>query len=174
MRISFKTDQSTILKIIEGSNTRKKLKVFNKIKNLSDTEQIKIYLKILEDHSWSVREKAAHELVKFGKRVVPRLKKISSSGLWFSRAAASIALGEIANLRALDSIIYLILNDKNPTVIKEASGALCKIARKHPLEFIDQLDENIESKTDKEKILRTIKVADSQLYNEFKEDGRII
>jgi len=141
MKIRFKQDKETILRLLKTSNINRKLKILDKL-NGADTgekDNIKILLKVLEDSSWTLREMAAYKLAKFGKRVVPRLKRLCVKGRWFTRASACLSLGEIGDLKGLDSIIDILLTDNNPTVIKEASNALVKIAQKIPFEFAKKL-----------------------------------
>ncbi len=141
MKISIKTDKETLLKILKEGDINKKLKVFSKLEDLSESDRIKILLKILEDNSWYLREQATRELAKFGSRVVPRLKKLCSKGFWYTRAAVSRTLGEIGDLEGLNSIITLLMNDTNPTVIKEAKEAIKKIARTNGDDFFVKLKE---------------------------------
>jgi len=171
MKTPTKADLMLILKSPKGVNTKKKLKMFDKLGELKKREQIKIFLKILEDGSWILRERAAYRLAEFGGRIVPRLKKVCYQGLWFSRAAACITLGEIGDLRALNAIIQLLLNDENPTVIKEASVALCKIAQKQPVDFIRKIEKIVDDDIHRTMLLDIIKKWDIETYKMIKKDG---
>lgn len=136
MKISLKTDKETLLKLLKDSDFNKKLKIFNKLGDLSESDRIKILLKILEDSSWYLREQATKELVQFGNKLVPRLKKLCNKGFWYTRAAACRTLGEIGDLDATGTILKLLLNDDNPTVLKEAKQAIKKIAEKNGENFL--------------------------------------
>ncbi|MEO0190540.1 MAG: HEAT repeat domain-containing protein [candidate division WOR-3 bacterium] len=141
MKISIKTDKETLLKILKEGDINKKLKIFNKLDDLSEADKIKILLKILEDNSWYLREQATQELAKFGSRLVPRLKKLCNKGFWYTRAAACRTLGEIGDLEGLSTIITLLLNDTNPTVIKEIKLAIKKMSEKNGDNFFVKLKE---------------------------------
>ncbi|MGB9721315.1 MAG: HEAT repeat domain-containing protein [bacterium] len=141
MKISLKTDKETLLKILKEGDINKKLKILNKLGDLSESDRIKILLKILEDSSWYLREQATKELVQVGSKLVPRLKKLCSKGFWYTRAAACRTLGEIGDLDAVGVIITLLLNDTNPTVIKEAKEAMKKIAEKNGEKFLAAIEE---------------------------------
>ncbi|MGQ9663978.1 MAG: HEAT repeat domain-containing protein [bacterium] len=136
MKISLKTDKETLLKLLKDSDFNKKLKVLNKLHELSESDQIKILLKILEDSSWYLREQATKELAQFGSKIAPRLKKLCSKGFWYTRAAACRTLGEICELDATETILKLLLTDDNPTVLKEAKTAIKKIAEKNGENFL--------------------------------------
>jgi HEAT repeat protein len=140
MKISLKTDKETILRLLKNPDINKKLKIFNNLDELSEKDRIRVLLKILEDGSWSLREKATQELTRFGSKIVPRLIRICERGFWFSRAAACITLGNIGDSRAVEVMIELLLRDENPTVVREANQALLKIAEARPAEFIAQFN----------------------------------
>ncbi|MCX7995363.1 MAG: HEAT repeat domain-containing protein [candidate division WOR-3 bacterium] len=141
MKISIKTDRETLLKILKDGDINKKLKIFSKLDDLSESDRIKILLKILEDNSWYLREQATLELAKFGNRVLPRLKKLCNKGFWYTRAAACRTLGEIGDLDGLATVITLLMNDTNPTVIKEAKEGIKKFAIKNGDDFFKKLQE---------------------------------
>jgi|UniRef100_A0A7V3VU66 HEAT repeat protein len=144
MKISLKTDKETLLKLLKEGDFNKKLKIFNKLGELSESDRIKILLKILEDNSWYLREQATCELAKYGNKLVPRLKKLCSKGFWYTRAAACRTLGEIGDLEGMDAILNLLFNDTNPTVVKEAKGAIKKLAEINKNAFLQKLRENID------------------------------
>lgn len=135
MRIRLKQDSDAIMSILKSNNIERKLKILDKIDGVDDKESIRILVKMLEDRSWCMREKAANRLVAFGPRVSSRLQRLLKKGYWYTRASACMALGEIGDAQAIEPIIVLYLNDENPTVVKEASGALVKLARKKTKKF---------------------------------------
>ncbi len=169
MTIKFKPEKGGILKLLRTSNVSKKLKIFEKLDELPEKNEIKVLLKILEDSSWTLREKAAYKLATFGSRVVPRLKKLSIRGYWYTRAAACLALGEIGNTKALDEIVSLLLIDNNPTVLHEASKALVKLAQADPDKFCERLQAKDLDEVQMEKILNVVKLEDADLFNELKD-----
>jgi HEAT repeat protein len=132
MNIRFHPDRETILKILETSTISKKLKILDRLNGTNEKDTIKILIKILEDTSWCMREKAAYKLASYGTRVIPRLKNLCRRGHWYTRAAACLSLGEIGDTHGLEPVVDLFLNDANPTVIKEANQALHKIFRRMP------------------------------------------
>ncbi|MGB3340107.1 MAG: HEAT repeat domain-containing protein [bacterium] len=139
MKIKFKQDKITILRLLESSNIKRKIRILDRLNGVNEKDSIKILLKVLEDTSWTMREKAARKLAGYGNRVVPRLERLLTRGYWFTRAAACLSLGEIANIKVVNSLIELVISDENPTVRKEASTALVKIATKEPFVFSEVL-----------------------------------
>lgn len=170
MKIRFKHDKKTILSILKTGSMKRKMKVIDSLNGVNEKDSIHVLLKILEDTSWVMRERAAQKIAQYGTRVVPRLQKICRRGFWYSRAAASLALGEIGSIKALDSIISLITHDRNPTVIKEASTALIKIAKKKPIEFVGTLNEIPLRDDELTMIMRIIEQNDSLLWTFIKEE----
>ncbi len=169
MKIRFQPDKETVLRILKTSNIQKKIKILERLNGTNDKDTIRILLKILEDNSWALREKAAYKLVVYGSRVVPRLKNLCRKGHWFTRAAACISLGEIADLNASDTIVKLLLNDNNPTVKKEASKALVKIVRKRPNEFSKYLEDLALDQAQILELLAILETTDPELYGKIKE-----
>ena len=163
MKIKFKQDKATILKLLGTANIKRKLRILDKLNGVNERDTIKILLKILEDSSWILRERAAHKLAQYGNRVVPRLEKLLNRGYWFTRASACLSLGEIGNLKAMKSIVTILLTDENPTVTKEASAALIKMARNKPLTFSEKLQEMSLDNSQMTKILKIIEEADAEI-----------
>lgn len=137
MKIRLKQDKRTILQLLKTSSVKKKIRILDRLNGVNERDSINILLKILEDQSWALREKAARKIIGYGSRVVPRLEHLLKRGYWYTRAAACLALGEIANQRSLKVIIVLLIHDDNPTVQKEATCALVKILRQHPTVYKD-------------------------------------
>ena len=169
MKIKFKEDKATILKLLKTANIKKRLRILDKLNGVNERDSIKILLKVLEDSSWTMREKAARRLAQYGNRVVPRLEKLLNRGYWFTRASACLSLGEIGNLKALKSIVPILLTDENPTVVKEASAALIKMARKKPLALSETLRQMSLDASQMAKILKIIKEADADVFTVIKE-----
>lgn len=167
MKIKFKPEKGAILKLLKTSNIDKKLKIFDRLNELTEKDRIKILLKILEDSSWMLREKAAYTLAAFGSRVVPRLKKLSIRGYWYTRAAACLALGEIGNAKALDEIVSLLLTDTNPTVLHEASNALLKLVQTGPDQFCEWLRAKDYNEAQEQRILNVLKIKDASLFHDI-------
>ena len=170
MKIKFKQDKETILKLLESSNLKRKVRILEKLNGVNEKDSIKILLKVLEDASWTLREKAAYKLAKYGNRVVPRLKRLLTRGYWFTRAAACLSLGEIGNIETADSLIELLVNDENPTVRKEASTALTKLATQEPLEFSDMIRELALDEKVLASILKIIADTDPGVHKAIKEE----
>ncbi len=169
MKIKFKQDKATILKLLDTANIKRKLRILDKLNGVNERDSIKILLRILEDRSWILREKAAHKLAQYGNRVVPRLEKLLNRGYWFTRASACLSLGEIGNLKALKSIVTILLTDENPTVAKEASTALLKMAKNKPLTFSEKLQEMSLDNSQMTKILKIIEEADTEIAETIKD-----
>lgn len=170
MKIKFTQNKKTILRLLKTGNIKRKLKILDKLDGVNETDSIKILFKVLEDTSWTLREKAAHRLAQYGNRVVPRVEKLLERGFWYTRASACLTLGEIGNLKALDSIALLFLSDENPTVIKEASTALVKMAKRDPLEFAERLEEMTLSDTQKQRVLQIVQDLDPETHKTIMEE----
>jgi len=170
MKIRFKQDKRTVLKILKTASIKRKLRILDRLDGINQKDSVNILLKVLEDNSWVMREKAAHRLADFGNRVVPRLLRLLTRGFWYTRASACLALGEIGNLKALEAIISLTINDDNPTVVKEASEALVKLARNKPPEFSEQLRNISLNDSELVQILRVLDSADPQICTAIKKE----
>jgi HEAT repeat protein len=170
MKIKFKQDKKTILKLLETTNIKRRIKILEKMNGINERDCINILLKVLEDPSWTMRENAAYKLAEYGKRVVPRLERLLNRGYWFTRAAACISLGEIGSIKVLASLIELIKTDANPTVKKEASKALLKIAKKEPLRFLEALKKLMLDDQSFSSILQILQDHDPDLHKFIMEE----
>ncbi|MBN2621220.1 HEAT repeat domain-containing protein [candidate division WOR-3 bacterium] len=159
MKIRFKQDRRTILQILKSANMKRKIRVLDKMNGVNERDSINILLKVLEDESWILREKAAHKITQYGSRVVGRLERLLIRGYWYTRAAACLALGEIGNARSIPAIVDVLLRDDNPTVIKEASRALVRIAQNHPEAYTEAFHDLNVSKPDHDRIRESIHAA---------------
>ena len=164
MKIRLKHDSKAILQLLKTGNIKRKLKILEKLDGVNERESIRILFKILEDTSWTLREKAAKRLVQYGNRVVPRLEKLLARGFWYTRASACLTLGEIGNLKALEPITHLYFSDENPTVIKEASTALVKLAKRDPLQFAERLEEMELTDFQEQRVLKVIEDFDRETH----------
>jgi len=169
MRIKLHQDKDTIQKILSSADMEKRLKVLDKLDGVDEKDCIKILIKTLEDKSWCMREKAAHKLAEYGTRVSSRLIRLLKKGYWYTRASACLALGEIGDLQATEPIIAILVGDENPTVQKEASNALLKVARKKPHKFAAKLAEAELEESVLRTVLFSIERVDIELYNTIKE-----
>ncbi len=170
MKIRFKQDKKTVLKLLKTASTKRKLKIIDRLNGINERDSVSILLKVLEDNSWVMRERAAYRLAGFGNRVVPRLLRLLSRGFWYTRASACLALGEIGNLKSLAALAFLALNDDNPTVVKEASAALVKLAKNKPPEFSEQLKNISLDDSEMTQIFEIIKNIDPQICATVKEE----
>jgi HEAT repeat protein len=169
MKITLKPDKETVLKLLKNTEMSKKLKVFSKLNDLNEIDRTKILLKVLENGSWCLREKSAHELAKLGTKVMPRLMRLCSKGYWFTRAAACLSLGEIGDPAALPPIMKLVLKDDNPTVAKEARIALVKIALKNPQGSARQIAADAMDSSDRAVIMDVLQSAEPGLARTVSE-----
>lgn len=172
MKIKLKSNRHAVLKSLKTASTQKKLRILDRLEGMNDTDTIKILLKVLEDTSWVMREKAAHKLAHFGARVVTRLVRLLNRGFWYTRAAACLALGEIGNLKAIQPIVRLFLNDDNPTVQHEAITALVKMARKEPPSFARALKELELDETSALRLMLAVETSDPQVSRTIKDTVR--
>jgi HEAT repeat protein len=169
MRIKLKHDKDSVLNILKSNDIEKKLKLLDRIDGVDPKESIKILIKMLEDQSWSMRERAARKLVTYGRRVSSRLQRLLKKGYWYTRASACLALGEIGDLRTLEPVIRVFLDDENPTVNKEAGDALVKFARKKPEKFAQKLLVIELEPSELRTVLFTLERNDVELYSDIKE-----
>ena len=168
MRIKLKQDKDAILKILNSTDIERKLRVLEKLDGVNERESIKILIKTLEDKSWCMREKAAHKLAVYGKRVSSRLIRLLKKGYWYTRASACLALGEIGDIQSAEPIIALLLEDENPTVQKEATDALVKLALKKPKKFAAKLSEIDLHESELRTVLFSLERVDIDLYQRIK------
>jgi HEAT repeat protein len=169
MRIRLQQDKEAILKILQSEDIERKLRIIDKLNGVNEKESIRILMKTLEDRSWCMRERAAYKLAAYGKRVSARLSRLLKKGYWYTRASACLALGEIADMRTLDSIITLLLSDENPSVQKEASNALTKLARKKPTKFSARLKTLTLTSDEVHTVLTILERADAELYHDIED-----
>lgn len=169
MRIKLKQDKEAILKILKSSDVERKLRVLEKLNGVNEKDSIKILIKTLEDKSWCMREKAAHKLATYGKRVSLRLTRLLRKGYWYTRASACLALGEIGDIHSAEAIITVLLEDENPTVQQEASTALVKIARLKPKKFATKLSAAELQAAELRTVLFSLERIDIELYQNIKE-----
>lgn len=170
MKIKLKQDKETIIKLLESSSIKRKLRILDRLNGVHQKDSIKILLKVLEDTSWAMREKAAYKLAEYGNRVVPRLERLLTRGYWFTRAAACLSLGEIGNIKVLSSLIEIIIHDDNPTVRKEATTALIKMAMKDPLAFSEALKDLALDEELIASIIKPIEKAAPDIHRVIKEE----
>lgn len=168
MKIQFKQDKRTILQILKSAGMKRKMRVLDKLNGVNERDSINILLKVLEDQSWVLREKAAKKISQYGSKAVPRLERLLTRGYWYTRAAACIALGEIGNMRPFPTIIDLLLHEDNPTVIKEASTAIIKIEQSHADTFFDTYKALQLSKTDHSLIMERLSSVDKNFIDRIR------
>jgi HEAT repeat protein len=169
MRIKLKQDRDTILRILASDDVERKLRVLDKLDGVNEKDSIKILIKTLEDKSWCMREKAAHKLATYGTRISSRLQRLLTKGYWYTRASACLALGEIVDMHTVEPIITVLLYDENPTVTKEASNALVKLASSKPQKFAARLYDLQLPESKLQAVLFSLEQADIDLYQRIKE-----
>ena len=169
MRIKLKQDKDSILKIMKSADIERKVKILEKLNGVNEKDSIKILIKTLEDRSWCLREKAAYKLAAYGPRVSLRLTRLLRKGYWYTRASACLALGEIGDMQTMEPIIGVLLDEENPTVQKEASTALVKLARKKPDKFSARLGKIALDKSKLRTVLFSIERVDIDLYQKVKD-----
>lgn len=168
MRIKLKQDKDAILRILKSDDIARKLRVLDKLDGVNEKDTIKILIKMLDDKSWCMREKAAHKLAEYGPRISARLQRLLKKGYWYTRASACLALGKIADLRSVEAIVTTLLKDENPTVIKEASNALINLARKKPEKFAARLADMELHESRLRTVMFAIERADIELYDKIR------
>ncbi len=169
MKIRFKQDRANLLKLLESPNIKKRLQVLDKLNGINERETLKILIKLLEDQSWIMRERAANKLTQYGSGIVPRLELLLQKGYWYTRAAACLALGNIASPSSFEAIVELLLRDDNPTVIKEACCALSKLMQNETSECAVRIHELATDTSKIERLLAAIETNDPELCLRIKE-----
>lgn len=146
--------RSLLMKWFRSPSIERKEEAFDKLSLLPEKDRVEVLFMLLEDPSWYLRENAAERIVAYGDEVVERLLNLLRSGVWFTRAASAIALGEIGSERGVKPLIEVFKKDRNRTVIKEATRAIAQILIKNrrdisyldqfgiKLDFIERLDEH--------------------------------
>ena len=169
MRIKLIQDRDTILKILTSDDVERKLRLLDRLDGVNTKDSVKILIKMLEEKSWVMREKAALKLAAYGPKVSLRLKRLLRKGYWYTRASACLALGEIADMHMVGPIVTVLLNDENPTVQKEASNAILKLARKKPEKFALELMSISLKANELKTVLGTLEQLGIEQYSRIKE-----
>jgi len=107
-----------------------KLKLLGDLAGAPSERAVPLLLELMCDQSWHVRERAVEALVKRGDQVIEPVKALLAEGLWYTRACAADALGQLADVAGLEALAVR-LSDENPSVRKSVSRALAAIAARH-------------------------------------------
>lgn len=134
--------RSLLMKWFRSPSIEKKEEAFDKLSLLPEKDRIEVLFVLLEDPSWYLREKAAKRIVRYGEHGLIRLVDLLKSGVWFTRAAAAVALGGIGLERAIRPLAEVFNQDRNRTVIKEVTRAIAQILIKNhrDISYLDQYD----------------------------------
>jgi len=90
----------------------------------SDSRALEPLLKLLSDHSWSVRVAAESGLVSRGKQAVPHLIEVLKRGTMIARRRAYSALGRIGDPSAAEAVEHLVGREEDPVSIRLARETL--------------------------------------------------
>ncbi|RKX70546.1 hypothetical protein DRP53_04710 [candidate division WOR-3 bacterium] len=134
--------RSLLLKWFHSNSIERREEAFQKLSLLPERDRIDLLFSLLEDPSWYLRERAAQRIATYGERVIDRLMDLLKGGVWFTRAAAALALGELGLERSLPVLTELLKKDRNRTVIKEVTRAIGRILIKNhrDLSYLDQFE----------------------------------
>ncbi|RKZ21813.1 hypothetical protein DRQ18_03860 [bacterium] len=126
-----------IEEIFRGKDIRKKLEVLEEVAKMENSFSLNLLFTCLNETSWHLRNKAAILLGRMGEKAYERLIEVLEKGVWYAKAGAALALGE---MKKLDAIRHLIkyLDDKNETVKKSVEDAIRNIVREKPVEFVEE------------------------------------
>jgi len=94
--------------------------------------KIRSLIDLIGNEQYSIRVAATRKLSSLGKRPVPALLKALQNGVWYTRECAAQALGEIADVRAIEPL-FSCLQDENVGVRRSAASALSRIVEKDGL-----------------------------------------
>lgn len=132
-----KRKKEKIEEIFKGKDIKKKLSVLEEVAKMENAFSINLLLTCLNDTSWHLRNKAAILLGRIGEKVYDRVIDVLEKGVWYAKAGAALALGE---MKKLDAIRYLVkyMEDKNETVKKSVEDAIRNIVREKPVEFVEE------------------------------------
>ncbi len=113
------------LRTLEG-----KLELVAQLRADRPEKSVPLLLELLCDQSWHVRERATEALVERGDDVVGPLIALLDEGLWYTRACAAQALGQIGAVTGLKALAQHLADD-NATVRRAVAGALAAMGRRH-------------------------------------------
>jgi HEAT repeat protein len=91
---------------------------------LGDVRNLAPLIAALRDEKWPVHDGARKALMQIGKAAVEPLLAVLQDDDPFVRRRAVLALGEIRDVRALESLIAVLEGDETPLVRREAARAL--------------------------------------------------
>jgi len=115
--------------LVRAKSREERKGLIGELRREGSERSVALLLEVLEDESWSLREMAVDALVATPELAAPRLMKLLDEGLWYSRAAAMRALGDMGHAPALPRLLAL-LDDTNSTIAAESGRALLALARR--------------------------------------------
>jgi len=134
--------RSLLLKWFRSPSIKRKEEAFEKLSLLPEKDRLEVLFMLLENPSWYLRERAAQRIVVYGEQILGRLIELLQAGIWFTRAAAAIAIGEIGSEIAYKPLINVFNQDRNRMVIKETTRALARILIKNrrDISYLDRFE----------------------------------
>lgn len=103
------------LEALRRKNLEGKKTFIEELRRQKNPKSVSLLLEILCDESWYLRDLAFKALVESGALAVEPLRGVLASGLWYTRAAAARALGELGDGRSAGDMLGM-LTDANHTV----------------------------------------------------------
>lgn len=109
----------------EGQNPKTKIRAADELGKIGEPAVTALRLALAEE-TWEVRSNVILALEKIGAPATHVFQEAMTDQDWFVRATAAKALGQIKDVRAVNSLIS-VLNDKDWFVRERAAEALSKI-----------------------------------------------
>ena len=95
-------------------------------------EALNLLLQAIQDESWHLRNYAAKAMTQVGTKVVSPLLKLLAEGVWYVRASAASALGDLGKDQAIDPLLRIPQREPPlpalPLLEKERHGPLSAAA----------------------------------------------
>jgi HEAT repeat protein len=137
-------NQSNDREVNEIQWSNEKVMAVDALARIGDKQSIGLLVKALSLESWHLRNRIVKALESVGEPAVDPLIASLKSGQWYVREGASVALGNIGEVRAIEPLLEL-LSDKNRSVTEAAKKAIGKISSRHAINS----DRNNKPETDK-------------------------
>jgi HEAT repeat protein len=122
------TPPGKILEAIRRGDLREKRTLIESLSHQPTDRALQILSEILEGESWYLRDLAGKAMARMGAIAVPRLRQLSASGLWYTRASAARALGRVGHEESLPLLVAL-LADANLTVQGASLASISDLVR---------------------------------------------
>ncbi len=125
--MSDRLEAGRTLEALRRKNLEGKKLFIEELRDQKTPKSVSLLLEILCDESWYLRDLAIGALVESGEIARGPLRNVFRSGLWYTRAAAGIALGRLGDKPSAPGILAL-LDEPNRTVREAAAKAALRLS----------------------------------------------